>query len=699
MEEFEENLKLNYPLCYRDRDFEHLEPKFTRGELELEKFTDIRVYQPDAKANNNAWSSISDTNTFDDPETTKILIPIFKVKCANPPDESTKDNKELFIAMKVWVGGFLTIEKYPEDLEFDKLKACINFAIDAVQKGQDILFENSKIIPIIKDSEGKTIGDMKKLYAYIETLYNYDRVFIIAYEEVKRVSDKEKIDKLLVPKISNHKEIKINEWLQNNLFIKVSNWIEKYQLNHGLVISSGKISISHKPSIKISTIPSIKVIQKTKKEKYNFSNADKQSPNSICYQYKIINEQIEITLSDEFRPTESLKQAVKHAINCESSNVAAKKLANVFTKYGHIFCKKITMGKIIDVLSDKNVPKRSMMPVEENGIDAWSKYLFKNPDLWCVVDRHEMVPVFKIFEEEQEKIRSMMKIDEISIFKPLRKETQEVLRTGIICLDNNDGKSYPVKFNHCLKGEEVEGYKVVGTVINDDGSRRSDLILQFKNLNTFFNPNILLCIFINNSDSEKYIDFDEVYIVWILIGNSDNENKNVPVLSGEVSMNPEQKNFSITVKDKLSPNHVLITSCDYNDIKLKDWSDRKIDMEIIPKEQMTHTNSSVQWFVIYSELDIFETVYNNEKINLEWDLFGYKLGSVDTKNSFMKPNFVGYIKSDLKFIEAEIRSEREYESGVNDKQKPQNWLQLKSRVRKNDFKSDEFMNLLDDYKT
>ncbi|CAG8768346.1 22365_t:CDS:1, partial [Gigaspora rosea] len=109
MDNFVESLKLNYLLRYKDLDFEHSKQNFMRDNPILESFTEIRICQPDPEED-NAWNFVSTnsgTNDYNNSDTIKILIPVFKIQCAKPQIESFEINEELFISMILLVGGYL----------------------------------------------------------------------------------------------------------------------------------------------------------------------------------------------------------------------------------------------------------------------------------------------------------------------------------------------------------------------------------------------------------------------------------------------------------------------------------------------------------------------------------------------------------------------------------------------------------------
>ncbi|CAG8507333.1 12989_t:CDS:2 [Racocetra fulgida] len=375
MDKFVESLNLNYMCRYENLDFKP-EIKFKRNNNPvLESFTEIKVYTPDKKAD-NAWKSVSSSvnvsesvsSSVNDSESdylnkTKILIPLFKIKFNDENDELFKGHENLFVPMIAWIGGFLVIKKYPEDhFEQHVLQACINYAINNTQAEQEISFQD---LGIPLNIEGlncdEHIDEMNKLHKYIEELYDFKYASVIAYEKVISPSDKGIKHDLLVPGISNHKVYSMDEWLQDNVFLK----IPKYKLGHGLVISSDGVVISKKPAKKIS-ISSIRRIRKTKKECFIEISND-QSPNTSHYRYRIVNEQIEFTLSNK-EPTEMFEKAIDRALKSKAE-YRYEKLTDVFLEYGHVICQKFTMGKVIDALSNKNkLPtegKKNNLPNEE----------------------------------------------------------------------------------------------------------------------------------------------------------------------------------------------------------------------------------------------------------------------------------------------------------------------------------------------
>ncbi|CAG8616452.1 5488_t:CDS:1, partial [Dentiscutata erythropus] len=64
------------------------------------------------------------------------------------------------------------------------------------------------------------------------------------------------ITKRLVPGISNfYEKQKINDWLKKNITIKFPHWINEYNLEHGLLVTSNRLLHSEKKAIEFLCKP------------------------------------------------------------------------------------------------------------------------------------------------------------------------------------------------------------------------------------------------------------------------------------------------------------------------------------------------------------------------------------------------------------------------------------------------------------
>ncbi|CAG8764677.1 3758_t:CDS:2, partial [Racocetra fulgida] len=155
--EFVKWLKLDHGLQYQDGDFIHTEPLVDDGQLNIESYTKIFIYEPTEEKQISTWDIVSEKiitlenekQVLPEKESScgylpqthlKLLIPVFKITYIGNPLESIKRSNRIelcqqFLSETVLVGGGLIIKNvsdFKNESRFDILKAHIIWIIDEI---------------------------------------------------------------------------------------------------------------------------------------------------------------------------------------------------------------------------------------------------------------------------------------------------------------------------------------------------------------------------------------------------------------------------------------------------------------------------------------------------------------------------------------------------------------------------------------
>ncbi|KAF0559889.1 hsp70 family protein [Gigaspora margarita] len=453
---FIELLKLNYALYYDNESFIPSHPIVDDGQLDIKEYTrDILIYrqiQEGANASEamspwkifaNSFSALtgkSQNLTQKSNYDIKILIPVLDVTYIGRPISFQLEIKNEFLAEKVLVGGSLVIKNVSEhsNNSLEKLKARIMWAVNECE--------------------------------YLKQLYNFEIISVIAYEKVKPTyacvdakksqdvnasfdvskSWPDYFDKLLVPGISiGYEELSMEDWLGDNMYMKVPLWIEQHRLDHGLVINSIGITPSVKSAIKLTMEPSYELIGstkmlnishiKTQKDLFyvtNHINIFDNSRNLLdnipfvnsafdaspinAVQCNVICKKVLVTFDeDTIKPSVQFEAAIEKALEKENPY---EDLETVFIEYGHVFClilfEDIASCHDIfkvwkDFLNEHHKDSSSFYlsgdsPInidDINDIDQQLNAVTENQNLWKVIDRLQMIPLYKLLKYDlQEEI-------------------------------------------------------------------------------------------------------------------------------------------------------------------------------------------------------------------------------------------------------------------------------------------------------
>ncbi|CAH1765358.1 22259_t:CDS:2, partial [Entrophospora sp. SA101] len=226
--------------------------------------------------------------------------------------------------------------------------------------------------------------------------------------------------------------------------------------------------------------------------------------------YEISSQQIEL-IFENFIPSNKLTKAVQKALNTENPY---HELEIIFSKYGHLLCKKIILGgklsrsqhldlnenlfterkieKKIDPLSINNNKELDEILIEwdeihgkinddfnfdnkiffningfatkRNSVIEWIKIMPENLKIWDVIYYADLIPLYKILEESLQKEIELL-------FK------NQILMMDSIKIEDKNIKYYRVDFKTPLKSDK---YQIYGTIFNENLEKCFDIIIKFK---------------------------------------------------------------------------------------------------------------------------------------------------------------------------------------------------------------------------
>ncbi|CAG8485705.1 21176_t:CDS:2 [Cetraspora pellucida] len=628
---FMKYLKLDYGLQYKDRSFIHTEPLIHEGQLKIEEYTKIHIYEPTKENQTSTWDIIPirfqtlECENIEHPsdylprEYLKLIIPVLKITYVGNLLNSFKsyaeksDINELcqhFLAETVLVGGGLIIRNasnFKDKSKLDILKAHMIWTID-----------KTSLKHKYKKSFEKTSGD------YVNQLFSYEKFSVIAYEKVipaftkldeKLLNSHEipadwsaSINKRLVPGITSfHKEQDINYWLINNITTNLPNWIEKYHMENGLLVTQNGLKCSKEKAIEFLCEPEFKFIESTSLKMFHIKNqiellmninridinekqvfeinpfalldlSDKEVDAIAC---NIIQEQLKIQINTEknkFKVSNQFKNVIKKALK---SKKPYTELINIFNKYGHYFCKNYILGKCLESVcySYPELPtellkifqKPKELKERDELIEIWKifqskfnvnafsgdrsvvksdnieRWLNENnstyPETWYVVNRSKLIPIWELLDSN---IQEQI--------RELIKNEERILMTGEERI-GNEIKYHRIEFDTPLRSNK---YHIIGSVVTID-YKKTNLTVKFRLMDCYG-----FFAIIEDHKNLNDITYSGLKICWALIGvplNLDYFNyelSRIKLDSGNKKIEMSKKSVSDTIKITKSISQNLI---------------------------------------------------------------------------------------------------------------------------------------------
>ncbi len=329
----------------------------------------------------------------------------------------------------------------------------------------------------IETSDGKEITTSEYLASWMNNLYqqNIDTLEIISYDDIIPVS-KLRLNTLpndfksFQPGVTNfEKKLSFKEWAGDAVYINLTRWIKDFHLSQGLIFNKNhEIEISKKIAIDFIKVPEINSINESyleiikvkkklelilvsnkifsiikKKDNYECIKrgimfSDDEDINGNYHHCLVKSAQYEILMTkDHINPLKEFKQSIEEALN----NIRPfKALQDVFYEYGHLFPKRIVLGKSLKNilqttfhdpyikidLESSNLDKLNTSYfltqyediIEKDDLPSWIQDINNNLE---IIEFDKIIHLYEILGEEQRR-----KIDIIS-----NHDVNKVIITGI----------------------------------------------------------------------------------------------------------------------------------------------------------------------------------------------------------------------------------------------------------------------------
>ncbi|CAG8762016.1 42_t:CDS:2, partial [Racocetra fulgida] len=347
---------------------------------------------------------------------------------------------------------------------------------------------------------------------YVNQLFSYEKFSVIAYEKVipaftkldKQLLASDKIptewsasiSTRLVPGITSfHQEQDINGWMINNITINLPNWIEKYQMGNGLLVTQDGLTYSKEKAIEFLCEPEFNFSESTSLKIFHIENQIDllMSMNRIDINEKHVFQINPFVLLDVFDTKNEIEKAL-------GSNKPYTGLTDIFNKYGHYFCKNYIFGKCLESMcySYSELPKDVFINFQQSKaskeldylIGTWKKFQSEfnvnafsgdrsivkpdsiekwlnetnYPETWYVVNRSKLIPIWELLDSNiQEQISE------------LTKNEGRVLMTGEEMI-KNEIKYHRIKFDTPLRSNK---YQIIGSIVTDD-YKKTNLTVKFR---------------------------------------------------------------------------------------------------------------------------------------------------------------------------------------------------------------------------
>ncbi|POG63175.1 hypothetical protein GLOIN_2v1688945, partial [Rhizophagus irregularis DAOM 181602=DAOM 197198] len=406
--------------------------------------------------------------------------------------------------------------------------------------------------------DGKKLNTHEELTSWMNNLYQKKMVNIISYDELVPISrserdtsleDGDEIFKEIQPGVANFEEkLSLEEWVGDVTNDNLISWTKDFNLFQGFIINKNnemllskkipvdfieipKITLSNKSYLKIikpsteleftlvsNNIFSIKNLSTLPFVKNNDNNHD-------GYNHVLVKcEKYEILLNTKnIKPTKEFEQTIEEALD---SMKPLKALQDVFNEYGHLFPRRIILGRSLknilpnlspsntfDVVNDDDKILESIVSlnisslltqkgriIEKNNLHNWIRNTNNHLE---IIEFDNIIPLYKILKTEHQK-----KIDDIS------KNNYRIIMTGIIDLTdlkNNNIENYK-RINIGLSLES-EDYEVFGLIITENNTKSEEIYVNFGlyDFNGFY-------AIIKKSEGTS-ADITKCFVLWVIIGN------------------------------------------------------------------------------------------------------------------------------------------------------------------------------------
>ncbi|PKY47814.1 hypothetical protein RhiirA4_463183 [Rhizophagus irregularis] len=484
-------------------------------------------------------------------------------------EKNVDDEKKLrelygdFFASRVLTGGQLFIIDFNSatPTQIDTLKFYLYCVYNSAKYPTDFQFSSLftlNTLPKLVTLDGEKLNTHEELTSWMNNLYQKKMVNIISYDELIPISRSERDTSLedgdetfkeIQPGIANFKEkLSLEEWVGVVTNDNLISWTKDFNLFQGFIINKNdEMLISKKIPVDFIEIPKItpsnksylKIIKPSTKLEFtlvsnnifsikNLSTlpfVNNNNHNHDSYNHVLVKcEKYEILLNTKnIKPTKEFEQAIEEALD---SMKPLKALQDVFNEYGHLFPRRIILGRSLknilpnlspyntfDVVNDDDKILESIDSlnisslltqkgriIEKNNLHNW---ICNTNNHLEIIEFDNIIPLYKILKTEHQK-----KIDDIS------KNNYRIIMTGITDLTdlkNNNIENYK-RINIGLSLES-EDYEVFGLIITENNTKSEEIYVNFGlyDFNGFY-------AIIKKSEGTS-ADITKCFVLWVIIGN------------------------------------------------------------------------------------------------------------------------------------------------------------------------------------
>ncbi|EXX70781.1 uncharacterized protein OCT59_019176 [Rhizophagus irregularis] len=490
------------------------------------------------------------------------------------------------------------------------------------------------LLPKIVTLDGKELDTHEKFVKWMNELHQKKSLYLSSYDDLIPISqlrsssidesDESEIFNEKQPGVADFKEkLSLEEWLGNAIHNNLMSWARDFQLFQGLKINNNykienskknafdfikipKVNLQHKYCLKIIN-PQTKLGEKlisnnifTYKSTTPFSFIKSNDENCGEYNHALIKcEQYEILLNkNHIKPTKKFEEAVAKALN---SINPVKDLQNIFNEYGHLFSRRIVLGRSL-----KNIfPNISSSNTfnDSNGINEIFESLNKLDISYFLTQKGKIIEKNDLFHwiQTTNNHLEIIELDDIiHLYKILKAEQQKqiddilnnnfrIILTGITDLKDLNSKNVEhykrINLESSLGNED---YKVFGSIISENNLKLEEFYVDFGlyDFNGF-------CAIIKKI-KETSIDVTKCNVFWMIIGNPlklsalspHNRDVLVKCFKGSISLQPNQLNYHIKVPFPLLQRDTIFFNAPskefgHGTIELINWTYDSIDIKFI----------------------------------------------------------------------------------------------------------------------
>jgi hypothetical protein len=591
------------------------------------------------------------------------------------PKIQTLDGKELNTYEKLtkWMNNLYLLQKTIEEKKPDSHEKLFNWVNN---------LDQIKIIDII---------------SYDNIIYTY--IVSTSQLEYNKLNDIETYDERLLEVINYKEKLSLKDWIGNTVYDNLISWTIDFHLFQGLITYQNyKAEISEKIAIDFIKIPKVNINNKshlkiirpsTKLEVYLISNNIFSCENIHSfpfikydtedyegYSYILVKfERYEILLDeDDFKPTKEFEQVIEKALN---SMKPLEGLQHIFNEYGHLFPKRIILGrslkiilansslsntfenvndineivKTLDKLDVSHLVTQEGESIEKDNLTYWVE---DTDDNLKVIEFDKNIPLYKILKVEQQE-----RVDDIlNKFNDLK--NSRIIMTGITDLKDleylkDDLNDDSVKNVYHYKRIDVElslkdeNYEVYGSIMSEDNTKLEEIYVNFGlyDFNGFYA--------IIKKLKGTSIDITKCYISWMIIGkplqlsvfSPNNREFQVECIEKSIKLQHDQLDYYIKTTFPLFEGYTIFAHAYHssknhepdNIVKLNKWSSNSINFQIT---NLSHLNldddyptESENVTSIKLNICILSDDYKKLKIDNSKEREGLLIGYILTKENLM----------------------------------------------------------------